>query len=67
LTPAPRRQDHTSLPYASAARVSRSLRVHRNPPLVVTTADAHSGWDGMAVGIALFGLLIKRNIFYFGA
>src|SRR5438445_7348920 len=45
LTPAPRRQDHTSLPYASAARVSRSLSVHRNPPLVVTTADAHSGWD----------------------
>src|ERR1700704_5942554 len=34
LTPAPRRQDHTSLPYASAARVSRSLSVHRNPPLV---------------------------------
>src|SRR4030081_1621832 len=34
LTPAPRRQDHTSLPYASAARVNRSLRVHRNPSLV---------------------------------
>ena len=31
LTPAPRRQDHTSLPYASAAIVSRSLRVHRIP------------------------------------
>src|SRR6476619_3246807 len=47
LTPAPRRQDHTSLPYAKAARVSRSLRVHRNPPLVVTTADAPlsgTGW-----------------------
>ena len=41
------RQDHTSLPYAQAARVSRSLRVHRNPPLVVTTADAPlsgTGW-----------------------
>src|SRR4030088_962096 len=47
LTPAPRRQDHTSLPYASAARVSRSLSVHRNPPRVVTTADAPlvgTGW-----------------------
>ena len=31
LTPAPRRQDHTSLPYASAAIVRRSLRVHRIP------------------------------------
>ena len=31
LTPAPRRQDHTSLPYASAALVSRSFRVHRIP------------------------------------
>src|SRR5207342_511604 len=28
LTPAPRRQDHTSLPYAQAALVSRSFRVH---------------------------------------
>src|SRR3981081_3867881 len=32
LTPAPRRQDHTSLPYASAALVCRSFRVHRDPP-----------------------------------
>ena len=31
LTPAPRRQDHTSLPYASAALVCRSFRVHRIP------------------------------------
>src|SRR3979409_1994995 len=46
-TPTSGRQDHTSLPYALAAHVSRSLGVHRNPPLVVTRADAHSGWDGM--------------------
>src|SRR6478752_6873325 len=47
LTPAPRRQDHTSLPYAQAALVGRSFYVHRNPPLVVTTADAPlsgTGW-----------------------
>src|SRR4249919_2927370 len=31
LTPAPRRQDHTPLPYASAALVCRSFRVHRIP------------------------------------
>ena len=31
LTPAPRRQDHTPLPYASAALVNRSFRVHRIP------------------------------------
>src|SRR4029078_395833 len=31
LTPAPRRQDHTPLPYASAAIVCRSFRVHRIP------------------------------------
>src|SRR6186997_974967 len=31
LTPAPRRQDHTSSPYASAALVRRNLRVHRSP------------------------------------
>ena len=31
LTPAPRRQDHTSLPYASAALVYRCFGVHRIP------------------------------------
>src|SRR5206468_7968581 len=45
-TPTSGRQDHTSLPYALAARVSRSLSVHRNPPLVVTTADALLGGTG---------------------
>src|SRR3954451_1846599 len=40
LTPAPRRQDHTSLPYASRALVQRAHRVHRDPSLVVTMANA---------------------------
>ena len=31
LTPASRRRDHTLLPYAKAALVSRNLGVHRNP------------------------------------
>ncbi|MEH2567712.1 hypothetical protein V1289_007339 [Bradyrhizobium sp. AZCC 2289] len=34
LTPASGRQDHTILPSASAALVSRSLYVHRIPPRV---------------------------------
>ena len=34
LTPAPRRQDHTTSPYARAAHVSRSSRVHRISPRV---------------------------------
>jgi hypothetical protein len=45
-TPTSGRQDHTSLPYALAARVTRCLHVHRNPPLVVTTADALLGGTG---------------------
>src|SRR5882724_6568414 len=64
-TPTSGRQDHTSLPYASAARVSRSLSVHRNPPLVVTTADAHSGWDGMAIDIHLICTSGKAKYFCF--
>jgi len=34
LTPAPRRQDHTTSPYASRALVLRTLRVHRISPRV---------------------------------
>jgi hypothetical protein len=34
LTPASGRQNHTLSPYASAALVSRSFRVHRIPPRV---------------------------------
>src|SRR5256884_1818137 len=34
LTPAPRRQDHTTSPYASGAYVLRAIRVHRISPHV---------------------------------
>src|SRR5438034_4177796 len=34
LTPAPRRQDHTTSPYAQATHVDCGLRVHRIPPHV---------------------------------
>src|SRR5438309_460242 len=51
----------TLWPRASVA----ALSVHRNPPLVVTTADAHSGWDGMAVVIALIPASDKAKYFLF--
>ena len=34
LTPAPRRQDHTTSPSASGTLVSGTIRVHRIPPRV---------------------------------
>src|SRR5258705_13414302 len=39
LTPAPRRQDHTTSPYASCAFVLRALRVHRISPRVRDDRD----------------------------
>ena len=47
LAPAPRRPNHTTSPYAQAAHVSRSSRVHRISPRVVTMANApQSGETG---------------------
>src|SRR5882672_7407758 len=51
LTPAPRRQDHTSLPYASATLVSRSFRVHRIPVPRRDVGRRPSERDGMEVDI----------------
>src|SRR4029077_11205826 len=49
LTPASRRQDHTTSPSASARFVKRAARVHRIPcPTSVTIAKRPSVWDGMA-------------------
>ena len=39
LTPAPRRQDHTTSPYASRAYVLHTCRVHRIPPRVRDDRD----------------------------
>jgi hypothetical protein len=47
LTPAPRRQDHTTSPYASCAFVLRAIRVHRIPSRVRDDRETPSlGWDG---------------------
>src|SRR4051812_21519517 len=51
LTPPPRRQDHTTLPYASVALVCRNLSVHRNPPRVRDDGRRPSEWDGMAIDV----------------
>ena len=53
LTPPPRRQDHTTLPYAQAALVSRNSCVHRNPPRVRDDGRRPSEWDGMAKDMPL--------------
>jgi hypothetical protein len=42
LTPAPRRQDHTTSPYASGALVFHAFRVHRIPPHVRDDRDRPS-------------------------
>ena len=40
LTPAPRRPDHTTSPYASGAYVSRAINVHRISPRVRDDREA---------------------------
>ena len=47
LTPAPRRQDHTTSPYASVALVSRTIRVHRIPVPRCDDGQRPSERDGM--------------------
>src|SRR6202040_3180658 len=44
LTPASRRQDHTTLPSASSPIVHRRIRVHRIPPRVRDIAQRPSVW-----------------------
>ena len=44
LTPAPRRQDHTTSPYASRALVCHAIRVHRIPPHVRDDHDPPLDW-----------------------
>ena len=44
LTPAPRRQDHTTSPYASRALVLHTFRVHRIPPHVRDDREPPLDW-----------------------
>src|SRR5947199_6742943 len=59
-TPTSGRQDHTSLPYALAARVSRSLKRPPQPAPRRDDGRRPSGWDGMAIAIPCFTFLEKR-------
>ena len=47
LTPASGCQDHTILPYASGALVSRTVGVHRSPPRERDDRVSPPLWDGM--------------------
>ena len=60
-TPTMGRQDHTLLPYASAALVSRSQCVHRNPSLVGNDGRRPSEWDGMREMYTASGVDVKDN------
>jgi hypothetical protein len=53
LTPAPRRQDHTSLPSALATPVKRAAASTAARPASVTFAKRPSEWDGMGKDIDL--------------
>src|SRR6267154_3523090 len=64
LTPAPRRQDHTSSPYAFRAFVKGAIGVHRNPSHVRDDHDTplFSGRDGNRYAtVSPFG---KSEIFF---
>jgi len=62
LTPAPRRQDHTSSPSALASPVKRAVASTAARPASVTFAKRPSEWDGMAMDVFLIFRIVKRNI-----
>ena len=53
LTPAPRRQDHTTSPYAFVTIVRHNISVHRNPPNVRDDGQRPSEQDGMTKDVPL--------------
>src|SRR6266699_2391826 len=64
-----RRTQHPSSPKGFAGHGAvrrRHFRVHRNPPLVVTLANAPER-DGIGENIALICISGKAKYFYFGA
>src|SRR5881394_4185449 len=72
LTPASRRQDHTTSPYALAfsSGVKKRLTPKRPPHSGPTHRDDRETpllWAGMAEDIILISRIVKRNIFDFGA
>ena len=62
LTPALRRPNHTTSPYASAILVSHGIRVHRIPPRVRDDGRRPSFAVVTGALIALIVVDVKRNI-----
>src|SRR3977135_991975 len=63
LTPASRRQDHTTSPSASARFVKRAARVHRIPPRVRDDRDTPLVGDETARDIEV--IWVRRETKYF--
>jgi hypothetical protein len=63
LTPASRRQDHTTSPSASGALVRSTLRVHRIPSRVRDDREPPLMWDGMAANIPMICNFGKSEYF----
>src|SRR6202140_4921023 len=63
LTPASRRQDHTTSPSASAPFVNPRCRVHRIPPRVRDDRDTPLEWGGTAGDIEV--IWVRREQKYF--
>ena len=72
LTPASRRQDHTTSPYALAfsSGVKKRLtpkRPSHSGPTHRDDRETPLGWAGMGEVIILISRIVKQNIFHFGA
>src|SRR3954447_5084077 len=63
LTPASRRQDHTTSPSASRSVRQRCLRVHRIPSRVRDDREPPLDWDETARVIILIWVRDERNYF----
>src|SRR6266436_9033376 len=63
LTPASRRQNHTTSPSASGALVSSTVGVHRIPPRVRDDRDTPLGWDETKRIIKVICLFGKSEYF----
>ncbi|SHH95364.1 hypothetical protein SAMN05443248_7064 [Bradyrhizobium erythrophlei] len=64
LTPASRRQDHTSSPSAFSALVRSTARVHRIPLRVRDVRETPLCWNGTAVDIQVIWVFGKTEYFF---
>ena len=64
LTPASRRQDHTTSPSARRALVRSTARVHRIPLRVCDVRETPLCWNGTAVDIQVIWVFGKTEYFF---